>query len=188
MIRESETTTDNAPERRQHVRIHDAVGLHVQRLADMPAAGQSVPAPVANTVRKADKYGIEGYREVRRDYPAVASYIDALEERIRELHLDGDVAASNPSHKVSLSAGGIYFADKQLLQPGEMVGITLTLFPGGKRIGSDARIVSGNESPDLARHDEPSYRAVFVRMSDADRQVIEEHVQRLLDRRTPLQE
>jgi hypothetical protein len=181
-------THTDIPERRHHVRVQDAVGLHVQRLTDLPAAGQVTADPVVPSVRKHDKYAIEGYAVVRREYPAVAAYIDDLEERIRELLLDDDVPPMKPSHKVSLSAGGIYFADKVLLHPGEMVGMTLTLFPSGRRVGTDAQIISANDAPEVARRDEPSYRAVFIRMSDADRQALEEHVSHLLDKRVQLQD
>lgn len=184
-------STDNPPdqsERRRYVRVQDAVGLHIQQLSDMPAAGQVIPPLERAAVRKRDKYDIDGYAAVRRDHPAVAIYIDDLEERIRQLLLDGDEVAVTPTHKVSLSAGGIHFTDKNLLRPGEMIGITLTLFPSGHRIGTDARILSGNDAPEVGRRDEPSYRAVFVRMSDADRQVVDEHVKRLLEKRTLLQD
>lgn len=172
-----------SPERRQHLRVQDAVGLQVQRLTDLPAAGQSATSLERKTVRRRDKYEIDGYAVVRSEYPAVASYIDDLEERIRELLLGGETAAEKPTHKVSLSAGGLSFSDRLLLQPGEMIGITLTLFPSGRRIGSDALIVAGNNAPELARGDEPTYHARFVRMSDADRQAIDEHVENLLGKR-----
>ncbi len=180
-------------ERRRFVRVQDAVGLHVQRLTDLPAAGQPVHAEspaIASpgSVRKRDKYEIAGYAEVKRDFSAVADYIDELEERIRELLLDGDQAPDKPSHKVSLSAGGIYFSDKTLLHPGEMIGITLTLFPSGLRIGTDARITAANDAPEIAKQDEPRYRAVFVRMSDADREAVDVHVQNLLGKRANLQD
>ncbi len=184
-------TDENAQEteeRRRYVRVQDAVGLHVQRLTDMPAAGQPVKAPQQPSVRKRDKYDIKGYADVRRDFPAVATYIDDLEERIRQLLLDGDKAPAKPTHKVGLSAGGINFSDKTLMRPGDMIGITLTLFPSGRRIGTDARILAGNESPEVAKGDEPNYRAVFVRMSDADREAVAQHVNKLLDKRAILQD
>ena len=180
-------TTDNSKidqeERRGFVRVQDAVGLHVHRLEDLPAAGQTLSPPLEVTVRKRDKYDIEGYAAVRRDHPAVGQYIDDLEERIRQLLLDGDEAPAMPSHKVSLSAGGIYFSDRILLHPGEMISLMLTLFPSGQRIGSDARIVSANDVPEVSTGDELNYRAVFVRMSDTDRQTIDEHVNKLLGTR-----
>lgn len=183
MTDQVESPSPTLPERRQYQRVQDAVGLHIQRLTDMPAAGHSATSPARQTVRRRDKYEIEGYAVVRSEYPAVASYIDDLEERIRELLLGGESPAEKPSHKISLSAGGLWFSDRLLLQPGEMIGITLTLFPSGRRIGSDAVIVVGNNAPEVARGDDPTYHACFVRMSDADRQAVDEHVKNLLGKR-----
>ncbi len=189
MTDQSETGgTEDSSERRINERVQDAIALQIERLTDLPAAGQSVKAPERQSVRKRDKYEIEGYAEVCRDHPDVASYIDALEERIRELLLGGEKAPVRPTHKVSLSAGGIRFSDALLLQPGEMVGLTMTLFPSGQRIGSDALILAGNDSPEVARSDSPTYRARFIRMSDTDRQSIENHVLQLLGKRSGLQD
>ena len=174
-----DNTTNDQIERRSYVRVQDAIGLHVHRLQDLPAAGQLSAPPLKVTVRKHDKYVIEGYAEVRRDHPAVGHYIDDLEERIRQLLMDGGEVPAKPSHKVSLSAGGICFSDRILLHPGEMISMTLTLFPTGQRIGSDARIVSTNAVPEVSAGDKLTYRAVFVRMSDSDRQTIDEHVKKL---------
>jgi len=76
-------------ERRAYTRVQDAVGLHIQRQVDVPVAGQQSAASthVRTPVRRRDKYDIEGYGNVRSDYPAVADYISELEERIRELLL-----------------------------------------------------------------------------------------------------
>ena len=171
-------------ERRRYVRAHDAVGLHIQRLADIPAAGEAQQEPVvaAPRVRRLNKYSIKGYADVRGNMPEVAAYIDELEERIRELllQLDGDDVPVTPSHKVSLSAAGMRFTDKLLLHPGECVGVTLTLFPSGRRIGTDAMVVSANDDDEVNSHGEFSYRLDFVRMTDADRVIIDEHVQSLI--------
>lgn len=177
-----ENSSSTQADRREFIRVQDAVGLTIQQLADMPAAGIAAPALPTQKVRKRDKYDIEGYAVVRRDFPEVASYINALEERIRQLSLDGDSTQDTPTHKVSLSAGGLHFADSILLRPGELIGLTITLFPSGRRISTDARILDGNEAPEVAKRDEPSYRALFVRMSDADREAIEVHVQRILEK------
>ena len=177
---------DSQTERRRFVRVQDAVGLHVQRLVDVPAAGQKEPCSPQPGVRKTDKYSMDGYAAVRKDYPEVAQYISDLEERIRELLLDSDVAPAKPTHKVSLSAGGVSFSDKALFVPGEMVSVTLTLFPAAKRIGTDAVIVSANNTDELPDQNNPTYSAEFIRFSDSDRQVIEEHVTQLLAKRSLL--
>ncbi len=177
---------NDVDERRQFVRVQDAVGLHLHRLVERPAAGQPIADIEPPAVRKIDKYAIEGYAAVRKDFPAVAQYISDLEERIRELLLDGDVAPSKPTHKVSLSAGGLSFSDKNLYVPGELVSIRLTLFPTGTRIGIDAVIVKTNEDDEVLSQDRPTYRAEFVRISDGDRRVIDSHVNQLLSKRTQL--
>lgn len=189
MTEQTVVNGEHAPERRQYQRVQDAVALHIERLTDRPAAGQpgsTAPSESGRQgVRKHDKYEIEGYAEVRRNHPAVADYIDALEERIRELLLGGEQAQSvKPTHKVSLSAGGMSFSDKLLLQPGEVVAVTMTLFPSGQRIGTDAVVIAGNDSPEVANSDAPNYRLRFVRMSDADRECIAAHVTHLLGNRT----
>lgn len=187
MIKMQELETSVADDRRQYVRVHDAVGLQVQRLTELPAAG--LPGKAANavsSVRQHDKYSMVGYAQVRRDHPAVANYIDELEERIRQLMLDSKDAVATPTHKVSLSAGGINFSDKTLLHPGELVAISLTLFPSGRRISVDAQILSGNDAPEVSKCDEPSYRATFIRLSDADRQALQMHVEAILHKRVYL--
>jgi len=170
-------------ERRRYVRVQDAIGLHIQRLEDMPAAGD-VKAPVEpqTRVRRQNKYAIDGYADVRRNMPEVAAYIDELEERIRALllQLDGDDIPITPTHKVSLSAAGLRISDDLVLHPGQCVGLTLTLFPSGRRIGTDARVVSANDDDDMSNQAQFSYRLEFLRMSDSDRVVIDEHVQSLI--------
>ena len=185
---EDKRTPDNATERRRFVRVQDAVGLYLQRLVERPAAGQPHTDIEPPAVRKTDKYAIEGYASVRKDFPAVAQYITDLEERIRELLIDGDTASSKATHKVGLSAGGLSFSDKNLYVPGEQISMSITLFPSGIRIGTDALIVSANDVGEVLSHDYPTYRAEFVRISDSDRQVIDTHVDQLLSKRIPLHE
>ena len=166
-------------ERRDHARLQDAVALHLRRAGETATpAGDAPPR-----VRRANKYDIDGYAAVRREHPDVADYIDSLEERIRQLLLDGDVVESAPTHKVSLSLGGIAFADSRLFEPGEALGVTLTLFPSGRRIACDARVVSANDAPEVADGDRPSYRLAFEHISEGDRAALAEHVAALSDRR-----
>ena len=171
---------EHQTDRRRYARVRDALGLHVQRLVERPAAGQPSTPVMPPSVRKLDKYSIDGYAEVRRDYPSVVQYISDLEERIRELLLHTDTVPAKPSHKVSLSAGGMSFADQTMYAKGELVSLTLTLFPTERRIGTDAVIVSVNDPDELLDPTNPTYHAEFLRISDIDRQVLETHVERLM--------
>jgi len=172
-------------ERRSSARVQDAVALQLRKLTDEPAAGDpkrrksKIPEERAN-IRKPNKYDMAGYGEVKRQYPEVAQYIEELEERIRQLLLDGEPVSKEPTHKVSLSASGIAFADETLLYPGQMISLKLCLFPSMKQIGCDARVISANDAPEIANGDKPTYRVTFVRMTDADRSAISAHVDHLL--------
>jgi len=167
--------------RRGHDRVQDAVGLKIQRLHEIPAAGEARTRQATTVkVRRANKYDISGYAEVKRDYPAVAEYVKELEERIRQLLLDGATPSATPSHKVSLSASGLAFSDDTLMYPGEQVGLTITLFPSMKQVACDARIVSAGDAPEIANGDKHTYRLTFVRITDDDKAILDAHVQNLL--------
>lgn len=168
-------------ERRDFERVQDAVGLQVQRLHEIPAAGEAAnkSAPIGK-VRRANKYDINGYADVKRDYPAVANYVVELEERIRQLLLDGAIPSETPTHKVSLSASGMAFADDSLMYPGEQVGLTITLFPSLRRVACDARVISAGDAPEIANGEMHTYRLSFVRITDADKQALDQHVRGLL--------
>ncbi len=183
---ESNQSSYPSTERRDYDRVQDAVGLEVRRLHELPAAGEvSISSAPTGKVRRANKYDIEGYADVKRDYPAVAEYVAELEERIRQLLLDGATPSESPTHKVSLSASGMAFADDTLLYPGEQVGISITLFPSMRRVACDARVVSAGDAPEIANGEKHTYRLSFVRITDADKTILDEHVQSLL-RRIPL--
>ncbi len=176
-------------EKRRYIRVYDAVGLYIQRLLEVPAAGQPVTPLPTNRVRKFDKYEIEGYASVRAEYPAVAQYIADLEERIRQLLLNADEVPTKPTHKVNMSAGGLYFSDSELFYPDELLSLGITLFPTGQRVFADARVVSANDADYYSSvTDKPSYRVEFVRIGDTDRRVLETHVDQLLTKRQHLQE
>ncbi len=198
------------------MRVRDAVGLQVRRLADLPTAdvpdGQgserhvvpearelSVPearefdVPEAHELnaprrRQLNKYDIPGYARVRSDFPAVADYIAGLEERIRQLMLDGDPNTEQPTHMVSLSRDGLVFAHDAVLQPGQLLSITLTLFPEQHRIRTDCRVEPLDPLREPTAGDHHSCRVSFLRMSDPDRQTLARHVKHLIARLPTLDE
>jgi len=101
---------------------------------------------------------------------------------------DIDSPPMAPTHIVSLSCDGVHFAHQALLHPDEPIGLRLTLFPSGRLIVTTAVIVSANDARNLGSQpgsqDSPNYRAAFIDITDADKRVLENHVEALLSNRT----
>jgi len=155
--------------------VHD----HDCKLTDVLIMGKN-HGQINDLLIFADHNDIDGYAAVKRDYPAVAHYVEELEERIRQLLLDGVFPSESPTHKVSLSAGGgMAFADNLLMYPGEQVGLTITLFPSLQRVACDARVISAGDAQEIANGEKHTYRLSFVRITDADKQTLDRHVQGL---------
>lgn len=163
-------------ERRQHLRVMDAIGLEI-----LHESGDKLAASthVSRATKAHNRYDLDGYSVVQRDFPAIVEYIDLLEEQIRQLQLDGRSVTDSPTHTVILSAGGVAFADDQLFQPGDILSLRLTLFPQRKRIECDGAIVSIGDITELARDTQHSYRVTFTSIAEQDVQAIDQHVHRL---------
>jgi len=169
-------------ERRANPRVRDAIGLVITVLetdAATSVAQSSTPVPDRARVRKQNKYELAGYAEVKANFPEVANYIAALEERIRTLLLQGDHSAERPSHKVSLSAGGLAFADNRIMQTGDTLELSLTLFPQLYRIKCRARIIAVGDAAEVGEGAERTYRVEFTDISAADAEEISAHVKSL---------
>jgi len=91
--------------------------------------------------------------------------------------------ATLPTHKISLSAGGLAFASEQLWHPGDRLQLMIMLFPACHCVRTAARVVSANDAPEIADGDKPTYRVAFEFLSSADREFIEAHVAGLSNQR-----
>lgn len=90
------------------------------------------------------------------------------------------VNADEPNRKVSLSASGIAFADKDVYQPGTQLAVSLVLFPSKQTIICQVTIVSAGDASEVANGELPTYRAVFADLTQAQASVLEDHVDALL--------
>jgi len=162
-------------DRRKTLRVMDAIGLEIQH--DM--SGSDKPSPKSSPGRVQNHYDLAGYAEVKRQYPAITEYIDTLEERIRQLRLDGRELPEAPTHKVILSAGGVAFAEDRLFQPGDIVTLHITLFPKLQHVVCEGAVVSIGDITEVVHDNQHSYRVSFTSISDADARVIDRHVHSL---------
>lgn len=166
-------------ERREFARVMDAVGLQIVALADYNPTSAVAGLGDSRRVRVSNKYDIPGYGDVRRDHPAVSDYIDALEERIRELSLDRATTPERPTHRVSLSASGMAFADQRMFEPGDQLHLLITLFPDLHRVETEAVVVNVGVEAELASGDLHTYRLAYMNMDPDSVQLINGHVMNL---------
>ncbi len=85
-----------------------------------------------------------------------------------------------PDRKVSLSANGIYFADRGLYLSGTQITLALVLFPSKQSIVCQAMIVGTGDASGVATGELPTYRASFVGLTQEETQLIADHVDDLL--------
>ena len=109
----------------------------------------------------------------------MATYIDELEERIRTLLLQGDRPSEHPTHKVSLSASDLAFADSQVIEVDAILSLRITLFPSLARVNCLGRIVSAGDAPEVGQGSQYTYRLTFLDITPEDQTVINEHVEAL---------
>ena len=181
------SSEDNAVvEKRASQRVRDAIGLELS-VVSTPAGPDLTPdsKPVLSVasgqprqrIRKYNKYAIKGYADVKRDQPAVADYIDELEERIRTLLLQGDRTSEHPTHKVSLSASGLAFAENEVFEVDAILSLRMTLFPSLAHIECLGRIISAGDAPEVGQSSKHTYRLTFIDISAEDQDVVDKHVQ-----------
>lgn len=166
-------------ERREFVRVQDAIGLEFVSVSDESDETEQTSEVKSTDTRVANKYDIEGYGDVKHDFPAVADYIATLEERIRHLRLGQEETPAVPTHRVSLSVSGIAFADKRVLQPGTVLKMTLTLFPSGNIVECSGTVLNVGVESELASGDLHTYRISFNDLGRENAAIIHEHVREL---------
>lgn len=109
-----------------------------------------------------------------------AVYLRVVPQSQRDAFSSQLVSADAPNRKVSLSASGIAFADKGLYQPGTKLALSVVLFPSKQSIVCQATIVSAGDAIEVAQGELPTYRASFTGLTQAQAEVLEDHVDALL--------
>ncbi len=180
--------TGFATERRGRDRATDAVGLIVTKVnprlqpesAESSSPDQYPSSFYNNPVKQLDKYDLAGYSDVKARYPEVAEYISSLEEALRVASVARQMPQTRPTHKVSLSASGLAFADNRLYKVTSNLRLSIQLFPINVQINCLGRIISVNDAPEVGEGDKHTYRVIFTEIAENDRALIDQHVQTIL--------
>lgn len=112
---------------------------------------------------------------IEQQYPSVARYLTTLKKQIdylsEKLLPDDKLNGAHESH-VNISAQGISFLSTVAIAIGEVVEISLQLFPNKQRIIVFAKVISSEKAEDF------QYKLTvdFEHIHEADREILIKHI------------
>lgn len=171
-------------ERRRYFRVTDLVGLRYQFLSqdEQALAIQSKPASYKELLKQIDNEVLANLALIQSSQPEVHRLIDLLNQKIN-LALDADHLNSeeDPEHSnnicsVNLSACGLAFPSAKSATLNQYVSLELTLFPNNVRLTLLAAVISCDRYEEESERNKYLVRADFVDISDANQEVLVQHV------------
>ena len=166
-------------ERRSRDRINDAVGLTIVEVGPDAKDGSSAHSD-SKLNRSSSVSTLSRFSEIKSGFPAATKIIDSFKKALGTGSVKDKFPAINLTHKVSLSASGLAFADNRLFNQKNTLQMTIHLFPENEQINCLARIVSVNDAPEVGDGEKHTYRVEFTGIAEADRALIKKHVQSIL--------
>jgi hypothetical protein len=174
--------------RREAYRINDRIALAVTALSETEyrrardrARGDQERGRLLNSIIATGE-GMRGaLRNIRDVDPAVAAYLQSLEERLdslaRMLAREGSGVSDHPTHDVNISGNGIRFVHDEPLTTGSRVELQLQLFPSRDCLRLLGTVVRVNKRSAAARGPGRYVVAVdFTDIHDDDRELLIRHV------------
>lgn len=187
------TTSAEAAERnrRASFRTHDRVGLRVRVLGESEYRARRGQMRVdhsrqrqLNSILAAGESQRGALRGVRESDPALATYLQGLEERlallVRFLGAQDHSAPDEPTHDVNLSGSGIRFRHPEALVRGARLELGLRLFPSRTCLRLLGTVVRASAlEHDRAGAGRFMLAVDFASIHDDDRELLIRHVHNL---------
>jgi len=170
----------NSDNRRAYVRFDDDVMLGLSVLEGVEADAEFARLSSERAIGGAGEQAAErprmadAFDEIRRASPDIAAYLRYLERRIDAL--SSELARSRPlepdalePRRINLSAQGLRTENRERLQAGQLVAVSLVLLPRGERVVAIGHVVRTEPADEMA----PSWASVaFTHLSEQDRDAI----------------
>ncbi|MEM7210118.1 MAG: hypothetical protein AAF434_20020 [Pseudomonadota bacterium] len=177
-------------DRRQHVRVYDAVALQtevVPRSAYAEAVekfAQTREAFLASgSITAIAQKPVCISEEVRKAQPELSKVVTQINDKLNRLiecvETDRDELSSSPTHKVNLSESGICFGASEPMPQSQYIYIRMKLFPLNQRVIAIAETVTCREVDGLSLSGTFFTGARFVLLDHADCNLLSCHVERL---------
>lgn len=174
--------------RRETFRINDRIALCVRPLSESDY--KQMRTHVANTQRNQrilnsilatgdNQRGL--LRNIRDSDPAIASYLQSLEERLdalaRLLVIEQNDTPDIPTHDVNISGNGLRFGHPEALEAGSHLALDMQLFPSRTCLSMFGVVVRSKELKRPAKNGSRFTVAVdFCDVHEDDRELLIHHV------------
>lgn len=176
----------NRSDRRSYFRIDDNVFLSYRQITEEELAEvlNSMERSLEDSFTLAANFSALSRktkllsRQVRRESPILADYVDALECKIdilaRMLLLRDMGIDEKNVQEVNLSAGGMEFPTDEFMPIGSLLELRFMIFPSRTGILAGARVIRCNPSSNpKSSH---TVATEFVHLRESDRQLILKHM------------
>ena len=171
-------------ERRRFFRVNDVVNLRFQKIAD-----EELETRKRNFWKKDSEWDarhqfnrkiqehMADFKIIQRDMPAVARYINMLQEQIYLLNnklANTEDWPDGHRKEVSISAQGIAFDTDQAFEPDESLDLEIQILPNGQTIAIIARVISCIASSSVTE-DQFYVSLDFENIHDTDQDILVKH-------------
>lgn len=179
----AETMLKPTKERRRYFRVTDLVGLRYQFLSEdeQALAIQAKPNSRKDLLKQIDNEVLANLALVQASQPEVHRLLDLLNQKIN-LALGSDdteeeaLDANGNICSVNLSACGLAFPASKPATLNQYISLELTLYPNNVRLTLLAAAISCDRYEEESERNKYIIRADFVDISDANQEVLVQHV------------
>ncbi len=116
-------------------------------------------------------------RAYRRVSDAIAMQIHLPDEAANERQFDVVELPDHPTHVVSLSPNGLKCYHDEAFSDGDVLQVSIRLFPSGLRIDTEARVVNSGEDDKPNKNNRFFAGLAFVKMPKECKAQLLEHIQ-----------
>jgi len=179
----AETLLKPTQERRRYFRVTDLVGLRYQFLSqdEQALAIQAKPNSRKDLLKQIDNEVLANLALIQSSQPEVHRLLDLLNQKINlalgndeseknEIDADGNICS------VNLSACGLAFPANMPASLNQYISLELTLYPNNIRLTLLAAAISCDRYEEESERNKYIIRADFVDISDANQEVLVQHV------------
>lgn len=178
-----ETLLKPGHERRRYFRVTDLVGLRYQFLSqdEQALAIQAKPTSMKDLLKQIDNEVLANLALIQGSQPEVHRLLDLLNQKIN-LALDSEpksqeeLEAASHVCSVNLSACGLAFPSEKPVTLNQYISMELTLYPNNVRLTLLAAAIACDRYDDESESNKYIIRANFVEISDANQEVLVQHV------------